>query len=264
MEKIIPAWVYRQYDADYTLEHPGQGYEGWKKINIPINPEHTAIVVMHAWDNGTPETHPALHRVCEYMSRGKQIIDEKFPDFLAKVRAKGFNIIHVGSLSEYSLEKLPGYIRTKELCPVKPFPHVDVDETIVKLRQIHTQEAMYGHNTEEVNRLCSVRDFAIMPPDDEDVACTSEQLYTLCKKRGINHLIYTGFAVNMCLTASPCGIVDMGRYGMMRSVIRDLTTGVENKESCAEERHKEYGLWYYSILGGFVFEQKDVEDVLLK
>ena len=102
-----------------------------------------------------------------------------------------------------------------------------------------------------------------MPADQEDVACTSEQLFGLCREYGINHLIYTGFAVNACLTMSPCGMYDMMRYGCMCSIIRDLTTAVENRESCAQQTHKEYGLWAFSLWGGFVFDQSDIEQELL-
>jgi len=45
----------------------------------------------------------------------------------------------------------------------------------------------------------------------------------------------------------------------MCSIVRELTTAVENKESCRGEGHKEYGLWSFALWGGFVFEQADVE-----
>ena len=266
MVKTVPAWVYQQYDADYSLEHPGRGYGGWQKAEIPVDPAHTAILLMHAWEGGTPETNPALHRVCEYLPRGKQIIEEKFPDFLEKVRASGFRLIHIGSQSEKSVETLPGYIRTKEMYPPEPGPEcIKLDKTAQELHRIHTDRVLYGHNLEEIIKVCSpdVRDFAIYAADDEDVACTSDQLFELCKKYEITHLIYTGFCVNACLTMSPCGFIDMMRHGLVCSVVRDLTTAVENKESCAEERHKEYGLWAFSLWGGFVFDQADIEQYLL-
>ena len=54
----------------------------------------------------------------------------------------------------------------------------------------------------------------------------------------------------------------MTRRGVVCSVIRELTTAVENKETCREESNKEYGLWAYSLFGGFVFDQADVENLL--
>jgi hypothetical protein len=59
------------------------------------------------------------------------------------------------------------------------------------------------------------------------------------------------------------GYVDMSRHGVICSIVSDLTTAVENKESCVEERNKEYGLWKFSTVG-VVFKQEDLENKLLK
>ncbi|NLD88552.1 MAG: hypothetical protein GX633_09915 [Clostridiales bacterium] len=264
MIKIVPALTYQQYDADYSLPHPGEGYGGWKKGDIPIDTEHTAISVMHAWDNGTLKEQEAIYRVCEYIPRGAEIIKDRFPLFLEKVRESGIKLIHIGSLSEKSVMSLPGYIRTSELCPEEEKREViEPDDTLRKLREIHTERVLYGHNTQGVAKARAVRDFAIMPRDDEDVACTTRQLFELCKRDRISHLIYTGFAINACLTMSPCGMLDMTRHGIMCSIIKELTTAVENKESCRREEHKEYGLWAFSLWGGYVFLQMDIEENLL-
>jgi len=262
MQKMVQAWSYAQHGADYSLPHPGEGYGGWKKDSIPIDPAHTAIVVMHAWDCGTREENPHTYRICEYVPRSVQIMNERFPAFLEKVRESGFHLIHIGSQSEKSLEELPGYERVKEKWGLGPTEErIEPDPTWKELRKINSLRVFPGPLHPEDPTY--VRDFAIMPKDDEDVACTTHQLFRLCKERGINHLIYTGFAINWCLTMSPCGMIDMNRHGFICSAIRELTTAVENKESCAVEEHKEYGLWAFSLCGGFVFDQKDVEDALL-
>ena len=263
MRTEINAWLYTQYDADYSLEFPGEGYTGWNKQTVPIDPEHTAVVVMHAWDVGTYEQVPGQYLVCEYVPRSTAIINERLGGFLAKVRESGFNLIHIGSRSERSVESLPGYIRVREKYGLGPSrEQIMSDPVLDELRRIRTDKVFYGHNLAGVNESrVRYRDFAapVMPRDDEDVVCTSHQLFEVCKERGINHLIYTGFAVNACLTSSPCGYIDMTRRGIMCSIIRELTTAVENKESCRVEGHKEYGLWSFALWGGFVFEQADVE-----
>lgn len=47
----------------------------------------------------------------------------------------------------------------------------------------------------------------------------------------------------MCLQNSPGGMIDMARYGIMRSVLRDAVTAVENKETAEDELAKEIALW---------------------
>lgn len=265
MKTTLNSWIYQQFDADLTLEHPGEAYTGWIRRQIPLDWEHTAIVVMHAWDVGTPEQVPGQYRVCEYVPRSTRIIREAFPGFLEVVRKSGVKLIHVGSLTETSVESLPGYRRSVEKWGTdpNPRPRVDSDPVLEELRRIRAAEGFPGtHNEAEVAASRSLRDFAVMPLDREDVVCTTHQLFSLCKEQGINHLIYTGFAVNACLTMSPCGMIDMIRRGVMCSVVRDLTTAVENRESCREERHKAYGLWAFSLWGGFVFDREELETAL--
>lgn len=265
MKTKINAWLYRQHDADLALEYPGEGYTGWIREEIPLDWTRTAVVVMHAWDVGTPEQVPAQYRVCEYVPRSTRIIREDFPEFLEAVRKSGVKLIHVGSQTERSLEKLPGYIRTKEKWGVDPISRqrVDTDPVWTELQRIRVESGLYGkHNQPGVAQSARLRDFAIMPRDEEDVVATTHQLFQLCKEQGINHLIYTGFCVNACLTLSPCGMFDMSRHGVICSIVRDLTTAVENKESCREERHKEYGLWAFSLWGGFVFDRQDLLDAM--
>jgi len=262
---MVNAWTYSQFDADYTLPYPGEGMGGWNKMKIPVDPAHTAIVVMHAWDvGGTIEEIPGLYRMCEEIPRTYQILRERFPGFLEKVRASGLHLIHVGSHSEKSIEELPGYQRVKTKWGVGPSQErICSDPVLDELNAIHHNNVFYGSNLDDYRKSLKKRDFAIMPLPDEDVVCTSHQLFSLCKARGISHLIYTGFCINACLMLSPCGWVDMTRHGLICSIVRELTTAVENKESCRTQAHKEIGLWTFALDAGFVFEQKDLENDLL-
>jgi len=87
-------------------------------------------------------------------------------------------------------------------------------------------------------------------------------LAALCRAGGINHLIYLGFAINWCLLMSPGGMLDMRRYGVICSTIRQAVTAVENRETAETEAAKELALWRVSLAFGFVFELKDVMEML--
>lgn len=260
MEIRIPARYYAQQSADYSLSCPGEGYRGWTKADIPVDPAHTAVLVMHAWSIPPRESCPGIYRVCEYIPRSQEIIANRFPAFLAAMRAGGVRLIHIGSRTEKSLDRLPGYQRVARRFPPEDAPEqIAPDDTLRRLREFREENVFYDRtNRDDVRRAGEVRDFAILPNDDEDVACTSGQLFGLCREYGITHLIYTGFAVNACLTMSPCGFFDMTRRGILCSIVSDLTTAVENRESCASEAHKEYGLWAFALWGGFVFDSADL------
>ena len=65
----VPASYYQQFDADFNREVPAEGYGGWKRAEVEVSLQHTAVVVMHAWDCGTREEYPGWHRAVEYIPR---------------------------------------------------------------------------------------------------------------------------------------------------------------------------------------------------
>ena len=266
MGKLVPTWYYQQFDANYDLEFAGEGYGGWKQANLPINTEKTAIVLMHAWDTGTIEQYPGWYRAVEYIPRAIDICDNLLPDFLKKVRSSNLKLFHIAS-SNQIIDEYPGYAKTLEICGGDTFKYeqIEADETIKKLQHFRGENVIVGtHNRPDVTRGQKRLDFypTARPLDSEEIVCTSEQLFKLCKKYEINHLIYTGFAINMCLTVSPGGFVDMSRHGIMCSAIKQLVTAVENKESCRHEVNKDYGLWFMTLMSGFVYDLDDIESIL--
>ena len=116
-----------------------------------------------------------------------------------------------------------------------------------------------AHNEPDVARGFERLDFApqARPLGDEGIAENAEQLYALCERQSVNHLIYAGFAINWCLLMSPGGMLDMSRRGVMCSALRQAVTAVENKETAREELCKQLALWRVSLAFGFVFEVDD-------
>lgn len=263
MSVFVPAYYYAQQGADPSARFPGQSYEGWGRTEVPFEPSRTAIIVMHLWQ--VPQERYLREHV-EYLSRTDAIIEKKFPDFLQAARRSGIRIIHVAAGFEKVLPTFPGYRRMMEKYPPVEYPAITPSEELLRLRDRHWR--LVGANTQEkydeIESCYSRYDFAIKPRDDEDVVFASSQLFSLCRDNGIEHLIYTGFAVNACLTMSPCGMMDMTHCGLMCSIVGDMTTAVENKETCAEQRNREYGLWQFAVQSGFVLLSDDLKDTLLK
>jgi hypothetical protein len=268
MIKTIPTYYYQSFNADYALENPGEAYGGWKKTELPMDTERTAIVVMHATDIGTIEEVPGYYRCVEYLPRANNIVKTKFPSFLKKVRAKNMKLFHVASYKHVA-QKYPGYYKTLRIIKnqePEPYEKVIQDETLTELKRFKAYNAWVGaDNIIDKEKGVKNADFykETLPENEEEIVLTSSELFGLCKHYGINHLIYTGFAVNACLMISPCGLVDMIRHGIMCSIIPQLTTAVENKESCSRELNKAYGLWAFAMWGGFVYDLADIEKYLL-
>jgi nicotinamidase-related amidase len=256
----IPAWYYRQFDADLSAEVPGTGYGGWKKEALDFNSGKSALVIMHAWDCGTPEQYPGWHRAVEYLSRTGRILRDVFPPLLAAVRASGMKIYHVVSSAKFYRD-LPGYQSTLALGASEIRPEqAEHDDIWRKLNDFRSEFAFPGnHNKPDISAGFRNLNFPpeAAPAEGESIAENAEQLFALCRRDGINHLVYTGFAVNWCLLMSTGSMLDMFRHGLMCSVIREAVTAVENKESAPAESHKEEALWRVSLMFGFVYDAAD-------
>jgi len=265
----VPTYYYQQFDADFSKDVPAEGFGGWKKADLEINPEHTALVVMHAWDCGTREKYPGWHKTVEYFPRASDICRNVFPELLRTVRNSKLKLFHVAVPGEY-LNKYPGYEAAVKLtneenklkngCECKFHKIIDREEEINKLWTFWSDNVVPGaHNKEDVQLGFKNLDFpdGAKPQDNEGIAVNADQLFALCKKEGVNHLIYVGFAINGCLLVSTGGIVDMVRRGMMCSTIRQAVTAIENKETARNELAKELGLWFVSIISGFVYDIDD-------
>jgi nicotinamidase-related amidase len=67
----------------------------------------------------------------------------------------------------------------------------------------------------------------VAPLPGEPIACTTNQLDRILRKRGIVNLIYSGFATDMCILNAEGGIGPMFNLGYQVLLIREATLGVE-------------------------------------
>jgi len=254
----LRAHYYQQFDADHTREVPGEGYGGWQTGEIELSAEHTAVVVMHAWDTGTREDFPGWWRCVEYIPRAEAIVRTVFPPLLAAVRQSPLPLFHVVGGGEY-YKQYPGYQRAVDLAGPAPaaLPGIEADPVLERLRAFRAANVFVGkHNEADVARGFARLDFPpeARPQGEEGIAENGHQLFALCREAGVNHLIYAGFALNWCLLLSPGGMHEMSGRGIMCSALRQATTAVENKESCRQELAKELALWRVALAFGFVFD----------
>lgn len=262
----VPAWLYQQFDADFSREVPAEGFGGWRQQDIEISCGHTALVVMHALDCGARDEYSGWHRAVEYLPRAREIADEVFPGLLQCVRERGLTILHVPSPGPY-YRTLPGYQQAARLAGASPAfpPGAESDAVLQQLQQLRRECVSVGlHNEADIARGGQTPDFlpSARPLDSEGIAEDTHQLNALCRASGINHLIYIGFALNWCLLLSPGGMIDMSRHGYLCSTIREAVTAVENRETARGELAKEIGLWRVALAFGFVFGADDFIEAL--
>ena len=72
---------------------------------------------------------------------------------------------------------------------------------------------------------------------EEFIALTQQEAYNILKNRGIQHIIYTGFATNMCMWGKPTGMKFMRQFGFDCMVARDLTEVRPHQPEKTEHQH---------------------------
>lgn len=262
----IPVWYYQHHDADFSLTVPEEGFGGWKKTRLDFAPEHTGVVVMHAWDCGTEEQYPGWHRAVPYIPRGAEVCWRVFPGLLSAVRKSPLPLMHVVSSAGY-YKDLPGYKKACELAgrnaeKLDTIPSDPVRDALSQFRNDHVFPGK--HNVPDIQKGFSRLDFDpnARPLDDEYICEDGHQLFAVCKHLGVNHLIYAGFAIDGCLLISPGGMVDMNQRGFMCSAFRQAVVAIESKESARNQFAKEIALWRVALLFGFVFDVDDFVEAL--
>jgi len=257
-EVKIKTSYYQQFDADLQLDVPGEGYGGWKTAVLPFDLDSTGFVFMHAWNFGTPQQYPGWHRACEFFPRADKIIKKAFPPLLKALRGAGMKIYHVAA-DGAGLDKYPGVMHTVPL--PAGFVTAPRNENYTALQEFRRCNVFVGrHNEPDVERGYPYKNFhpKTVPIYGEPVFLDDAAMAATLAADGVNHLVYSGFAINWCLFMSPCGMVDMGRRGFICSAVRDAVTAVENKESARTEAHKEEALWRTALSWGFVFDVAEI------
>ncbi|MCG3148199.1 MAG: hypothetical protein PCFJNLEI_01642 [Verrucomicrobiae bacterium] len=256
----VPTQFYQQFDADYSRAVPAEGYGGWQTAEIEIDPQRTALVVMHAWDCGTTEEYPGWFRCCAEIPETYRVCRDVLPGLLDAVRKSPIALFHVVAKAGY-YQTYPGYQRAVALAgPPVTAPTITPDPTYEKLQQFRNDRVFVGtHNQADVARGWARVRFAppAEPRGEEGIAENADQLFALCQGAGVNHLIYVGFNLDWCLLMSPGGMIDMSRRGLICSTLRQAVTAVENKETARGNLAKEIGLWRVSVGFGFVFDVTD-------
>ncbi|QJD87331.1 hypothetical protein [Cohnella herbarum] len=263
----VKTGYYKQFDADDRLEFPGEGYAGWCKDDLELDLSRTAIVVMHAWDSGSRDRFPGWYRAVEFLPRANAIAEQELPRLLSASREAGMTVFHVVEPIGDYYKQYPGYKHAVELAGEEDpkIEQIPVDESHANLEAFRKANAFPGaHNIDDINagfaRL-AIPD-SVKPLGNEGVVATSGQLFALCQEQGINHLIYTGFALNACLLLNPGGMHDMKRHGLLCSVVPEAVTAVENKETARGEEAKRLSLWSVSLFFGFVYSLEDLVSAL--
>lgn len=192
----------------------------WK---LPVS--QTALVLLDVWQR---------HYIKETENRAEKIINEKYVPLLAKVRDQGMQVIHAPSPE--AAMKHPNWVklisRSEMNPPADSWPPAE-------FRNSSGPYKAFGRPAEPreaERRALPELTFhpKVVPQANEAVVANGEELHRYCKKKGILFLLYAGFNTNACIISRDYGATQMSNRGYAVTLLRDCTTGMENKETQAE------------------------------
>jgi nicotinamidase-related amidase len=214
---------------------------------VTLQADRTALVGMHCWNigcTGGPPVDdafyvgmgfPAAHRLAG------EIMRERILPAMDAARRAGVLVAHVesGQIGEKhrDLMEVPPTVTRFEIEGDVPPPAVPGHSTERAWRA-------HGRNYPTSPPYATMdRVSFLMPREGEPFAVDSVQLHRVLHKRGIENLVYTGFATDMCVLHSPGGIVEMEtRFSYRVFLIREATLGVEFPDRFEQRASTQYGM----------------------
>lgn len=216
----------------------------------------TAFIELHCWNIGCPGGISVPEDYWVFMGSPQnhehmwRIVKEEIAPAMQAARAIGMPVVHVQGA------QIAG--RYPELQPpmVEPPP-------------VPRARAISDHNSRRANRVhgegfvewkhwadCDVAE-PVRPMQGDTVVVTTEQFDGWLRTRGIDTLLYTGFATNLCILESPGAVKAMSALGYRCVILREATTAVEFPETMETRSHTVNAIRYIEAWCGYSASSRD-------
>lgn len=242
-------------EAGAMLRLPGRYYRtlpiddtGYETEPLELAAEKTALIGMHCWDigcEGGPEVDPQYcvgMGFLESFAEAERIIVEVIRPAMDAARAAGIAVCHVES--ETIAVKHP---EAQEEIDAVEEAVAGPDEVVAGWRQGLLERA-HGRDYATLSPYARMDRVKIVAPlPGEIYAYQTGQLDRLLRRRGIENLIYTGFATDMCVLNAGGGIAHMAPLGYRVFLMRDGTLGVELPDTFEERIATRWAVRYFEF-----------------
>ncbi len=224
-----------RYSREYTdLDVPCREENfGWHERTVTIPAAQTALVLVDCWDR---------HPVESFQKRATQIAREKILPTLEACREAGITIVHAPSPEV--AKKYPQWLKyaSDEELFGSPEPEAGWPPAEFRRQVRSYNDSPYGRPAEPIreqwlndeNLFPAMRIMELLEPQADDfVVATGEQLHRLCGDQQILHLLYAGFAANICVQFRDYGMRPMHERGYHTILLRDCTAAIEGSHTLA-------------------------------
>jgi nicotinamidase-related amidase len=217
---------------------PTSGQEGPKEKVLEAPVGRMGLVSVHCWNlgqaNGPYPIGPGAHcpgQAADWVPTAHHIINERIRPAMDAARKAGITVFHLAHPS-YA-RKYPIYAKISADEALKsPAPPVSFEGCVRPLSREDRWRDQYGPDFpgavwETHSQTFDIAD-AARPRGGEPVIVDGWQLNGLCRRLGIDTLIYVGFMADLCLVNISGAIREMsGKFGYRCIVLRDCTTAYE-------------------------------------
>ena len=193
---------------------------------VDLDVGETAIVLVDTW---------AGHPMPSHLERTGDICRTRIRPVLDAARAAGATVIYAPS-PRVAPDFESFRHDSRETAPPAPavddWPPEEYRETTGRYRSLRKRPGELPENYDGPRpdwwRIHGI-DSSISPVPGDVVAATGAELHAACKARGLAHLIYAGFATNICIRFRDYGLHAMRDRGYSPILLRDATSAIETR-----------------------------------
>lgn len=219
---------------------------GYEEETLELDADRTTFVGLHCWNIGCPDGPPVDRNFWVGMgfpatsAEAYRIMEQCIRPAMDASRRAGILVSHVtsDSIARRHPEAqedvdLPGASAASQP-PVVPGYAARI------VARNHGADYATGSPYAHMDRAKIVR-----PEPGEPYVYQTGQFDRILRRRGIENLIYSGFATDMCLLRAAGGIEPMFGLGYRVYLMRDATIGVEMPDMFEERRVTEYAVRFF-------------------
>jgi len=217
---------------------------GYEREILELSVNKTALIGMHCWNIGCPDGPSVDVNYCVGMgwpqatAEAGRIMKEVIRPAMDAARSIGLPVCHVET--DWMDARYPDVPSHRQRGPSATG------------RQREILERAHGRDYLKNSPLARMRRAQIVEPvGDEPLVFYTDQLDAYLKTRGIETLIYTGFAADMCMLNAEGGARAMLGRGVRCILMRDATVGVETPDTFPERLATRYGIHLFEWQIGY-------------
>lgn len=224
-------------------------------LEVDLPAAAAAVVLVDVWDR---------HYLGSHLHRGAEITRERIVPMLQACRRAGVTIVHAPApeaarkyepwLRYAGDEELFGTERESQAWPPPDFRSRTGDYAALARPQAAPEVQRQIQSQVRDRRI--IRE--VEPQPGDFVIAGRSQLQRLCRHRRLLHLLYAGFATNMCVMGRDYGIRAMTAMGYNCLLVRDCTTGIESADTLGSMMLTEAAVWEVEMVLGFTVTSEEI------